>query len=423
MAEPTGETQAGSLHEKILARFEARREVIAEEIAASNVEEIEAFREMADARLHSELLTLARGHLDAFLVSVRSDQPPSNAILAVIRDRAAQRARKMVPLSALVQAYMIAQRVISAAIVREAGANLASREAGLSLVAQTVEYNIAVTAAMTEAYVEAVQADLAELDSARRGFIDALLTTDPERRGDLARSATRLGFDTDRELVAVLARVVFDDETEARRPPPRSATQAIARCSGRPERGAFVVSRDGDVVAVLDAAGSHPPRLVLENASAAIRTNHAAELRAGIGPPFSGLHGFAASYREAHRAMRHARVARPLVFGPGDVTLFDELTSAAADGTDALVPEGIRHLLIDTTIRDTLDAFFAADLNVAGAALALSLHPNSLRYRLRRIAELTGRDPRRAADLLELITASRLIATRDGKHAQEPTIS
>jgi hypothetical protein len=39
-----------------------------------------------------------------------------------------------------------------------------------------------------------------------------------------------------------------------------------------------------------------------------------------------------------------------------------------------------------------------------------SLHPNSLHYRLRRIAEITGRDPPTLASLLELIAAARLAA-------------
>jgi DNA-binding PucR family transcriptional regulator len=67
-------------------------------------------------------------------------------------------------------------------------------------------------------------------------------------------------------------------------------------------------------------------------------------------------------------------------------------------------------MLTDGALRATVEAYFAADLNVAAAAKALSLHPNSLRYRLRQIAEITGRDPRTLAGLLELIAAARLAA-------------
>ena len=57
----------------------------------------------------------------------------------------------------------------------------------------------------------------------------------------------------------------------------------------------------------------------------------------------------------------------------------------------------------------SLDAYVDANLNIAAAAARLNLHPNSLRYRLRRIAGLTGLDPTRMNDLLELLAASRLM--------------
>jgi hypothetical protein len=401
------------LAEKILARFEARADEIAEEIAACSVAEIDGFSGVNDARLYDEIRALARRHLDAFVASVRAGAAPSDAMLAAARERAVQRAREMVPLSALVQSYLIAQRVISAAIVREADTDAASRDAALALTAMTFDYNIAVTAAMAEAYLEVVQGDLAELDSARRGLIDALLTGDPERRSALARRAIGLGFDAGRDVVAVVAVVVLHDEQDPTGPTPRWAARAIARCSGRPERAAFVVSRERDLIAVLDAGGGHPPQLVLERAAAAIEQAHAAALRAGVGTPFSGLDAFPASYREAHRALRHTSAARPLVFGPHDVTLFDELTSSVREDAGTLIPEATRRLLADGATRDTVEAFFASDLQVSAAAKALALHPNSLRYRLGRIAELTGRDPRRLADLLELITAARLINAHD----------
>jgi sugar diacid utilization regulator len=239
-------------------------------------------------------------------------------------------------------------------------------------------------------------------------LIDALLTSDPERHSALSRRAIGLGFDAERQLVVVVAVIVHPGQ-ERGEPTPRWAAQAIARCSGRPERSAFVVSRERDLVALLDAGGSHSPKLVLARGATAIRQGHSAELRAGVGTPFSGVEGFAASYHEARRAMRHSSSARPFVFGPDEVPLFEELTSSARADTGSLIPAKTRELLADSTIRHTVEAFFAADLHVSRAAEALSLHPNSLRYRLSRIGELTGRDPRRLTDLLELITASRVI--------------
>ena len=51
---------------------------------------------------------------------------------------------------------------------------------------------------------------------------------------------------------------------------------------------------------------------------------------------------------------------------------------------------------------ETVHAFAAADLNVTRAADALHVHPNTVRYRLDRIAGETGIDPRTFAGLVEL---------------------
>lgn len=393
----------------ILARFEDRGDEIAEEIAAATVSEVAGFAHINDRMLHSEIRALARLHLGAYLATARSGDGPAASVLAAARERAVLRAREMVPLAALVHSYLIAQRVISAAITREAGTDAPSREAALALIAKTFDYNIAVTTAMADAYVEVVQGDLADLDAARRGLIDALLTSESDSLPLLTRRAIKLGFDPDREYVVALAKVDLPDE-----PPntsaPRWAAQAIARSSGRPERSAFVVSRERDLVALLGVSAGHPPRVVLEQAAATIEHTHGALLRAGVGTSFSGLGAFSHSYEEARRALKHATDQRPLVFGPNDVLLFDELTVSGNEETARLIPEITRRTLSDATVRVTVEAFFAADLNVATAAKLLSLHPNSLRYRLGRIADTTGRDPRKLTDLVELIAAARIIS-------------
>lgn len=48
------------------------------------------------------------------------DTPPSAEVLAFIRSRAALRARQLVPLSALLHAYLIANRVVGRAVARDA---------------------------------------------------------------------------------------------------------------------------------------------------------------------------------------------------------------------------------------------------------------------------------------------------------------
>lgn len=152
---------------------------------------------------------------------------------------------------------------------------------------------------------------------------------------------------------------------------------------------------------------------VLERAAGLLRESRGVDITAGVGPAFTELADMRTSYTEAQRALRHASPSRPFVVGPGEVHLFDELTLSAERGIAALIPDQTRAVLEDPTLRKTLEAFSDANLSVAVAAQRLYIHPNTLRYRLGRIAERSGRDPRVIRDLLELMAASHVLGVRD----------
>jgi DNA-binding PucR family transcriptional regulator len=77
------------------------------------------------------------------------------------------------------------------------------------------------------------------------------------------------------------------------------------------------------------------------------------------------------------------------------------------------------HEFVDQDTRDgghliaTLREYVACDLNGKRAAEHLHIHVNTAHYRLARIAERTGCDLRRVADLLEILIAARLSEARD----------
>jgi carbohydrate diacid regulator len=59
-------------------------------------------------------------------------------------------------------------------------------------------------------------------------------------------------------------------------------------------------------------------------------------------------------------------------------------------------------------LMETLRAYLDSDLDIARTAETLYVHPNTVRYRLRRIADLTGLDTQRFSGLVELLTIARL---------------
>jgi len=392
---------------EIVDRLEARAGQIAGEIADAMLAEVQLFGAERDTAVRAEILALTRQHLDGFVAATRTGSGPPPELLAAVRGRAALRARQMVPLAAQLHSLLIAQRVILAAISAEAGDDAGSRGAALGLTARTFDYSVTVITTLADAYIEVVQGELAELDTARRALVDALLSG-ADARPELARRAVGLGFDVENQQVVALVAVDDRRGCEPYPVPPRWAIPAIARAAGRTQRTAFVVARGNELIALLDRAGPSGYLDVLQRASADIRQAHGAALRAGVGGPFAGLPGFAGAYHQARRALRHTSAERPVVEGPGDLLLFDELTAARQDAAE-LIPAATRAALSDPALRGALDAFVAADLHIATAAKALFLHPNSLRYRLGRIARCTGRDPRRVTDLLELIAATRVL--------------
>ncbi|PWU61530.1 PucR family transcriptional regulator, partial [Micromonospora globispora] len=84
---------------------------------------------------------------------------------------------------------------------------------------------------------------------------------------------------------------------------------------------------------------------------------------------------------------------------------------------DAEARRRLRHDVYATLVRaggellETLDAFFAAAGTLESAARALFVHPNTVRYRLKRIAEVTGFSPLAPRDAFALqvaLTVGRL---------------
>ena len=89
---------------------------------------------------------------------------------------------------------------------------------------------------------------------------------------------------------------------------------------------------------------------------------------------------------------------------------FDYLALHADDTARRLVDPRLRRFLEDDRQRgggliETARVFAAADLNLRVTAERLQVHPNTAQYRLRRIEERTGRNPRRIADLVDLLSA------------------
>jgi hypothetical protein len=138
--------------------------------------------------------------------------------------------------------------------------------------------------------------------------------------------------------------------------------------------------------------------------------------RSGVSPIYHSL-------EETPRALHYARlVLASLPAGCPAVGQFEEtplrvLAAAAPDAAGALA-RAVLGPVLDlptpdrSTLLDTLRAWFEAGGSAVETGRRIYCHPNTVRYRLRRLQEHTGRsldDPRAVAELLAALDALRLM--------------
>jgi hypothetical protein len=198
---------------------------------------------------------------------------------------------------------------------------------------------------------------------------------------------------------------------------------------------AVVVGRSpgGDITAVLHTVyraarrariemigGVHGDRLVVVMGGATDPLTAAGSLAAGfgegpivVGPAVPSLDQAAESARAALAGFR----AAPAWPGAPSPVVADDLLPERALAGDTEARRALRHDVYGAVVRagggllETLDAFFAAGGVLESAARELYVHPNTVRYRLKRVAEVTGLSPLDGRDAFALriaLTIGRL---------------
>ncbi|MFB7032810.1 PucR family transcriptional regulator, partial [Streptomyces sp. NPDC056295] len=147
---------------------------------------------------------------------------------------------------------------------------------------------------------------------------------------------------------------------------------------------------------------------------ACLRVLRRSRARVGFSPCFSSLQG-------APQNLRFARLALSGLPGTGPgVARFDDdplaMVVAAAPAEAARLVEVTLRPVLDlpaaerSRLLGTLEHWFASGGSANATARGLFVHPNTVRYRLRRVEELTGRslsDPRATTDIGAALLAVR----------------
>jgi carbohydrate diacid regulator len=134
----------------------------------------------------------------------------------------------------------------------------------------------------------------------------------------------------------------------------------------------------------------------------------------GIGRYHPGVCGLARSYQDARAALSLGS----RFHGQNGVHCLDSLGIAAFVGvSDERTKIDLATYLLspldhEPELLETLNVFFAADCSPSQTAARVSIHRNTLSYRFDKITSLTGLDPRRFDDAVQIRLALLLRSLR-----------
>lgn len=140
----------------------------------------------------------------------------------------------------------------------------------------------------------------------------------------------------------------------------------------------------------------------------------------GPGPVVASdeLSGLDAVPEAARITMQALRVAHAWPRAPRPVTTHDLLPELCLAGDEqaqsALVAAVFDPLAADPTLLATVTTFLEETASLEATARAMFIHPNTVRYRLRRAAEITGYSPQEARDAYAIRIALTLGRMRTG---------
>jgi DNA-binding PucR family transcriptional regulator len=170
--------------------------------------------------------------------------------------------------------------------------------------------------------------------------------------------------------------------------------------------------REGEVVALCPASGPGALEEVRQGAQEMAERLTGEGFGIGVGSWHPGRDGVAAGYAEAREAAEIAAAGgKPTALAFDEVAIDSMLRSSPHAGrvlTDTLEPLREYDARRQAELVPTLRAYIGSGFNLTRSAGELCVHANTVVYRLKRIKELTGRDPHDPDDLLLLALGLRL---------------
>jgi PucR C-terminal helix-turn-helix domain/GGDEF-like domain len=356
---------------------EARLPRLIEEALAATVERIPFYRDHRVVPVE-ELRRSIAGNLGFLIKAIGDPQAPPD--LAAPEATGRRRALQGAPLPEVLQCYRITFSTLWDALVEHTRAERPeATEALLTTAGLIFRLTDQHALALTEAYRAATAELLLARQQRRSALVEALLTGHPLPQAGPWEAAALLGLPPDGQLVVVAADT--HALAEASLPDVERRLAAHGIVSGwrlTPAQQLGVVSVHAD-----------------QRETMLTVLHRIAKARTGVSPPYRSL---ADTPRALHLAQSALSGLKP---GQVEVRAFSPSPLAALmvcepDEGQRFANEVLGPVLglptdDRTTLLDTLNAYLEHAGSAERAAEVLYCHPNTVRYRLRRLQELTGR--------------------------------
>jgi hypothetical protein len=383
-----------------------RNDAIAQSMVARIVEEVPFYRRaprgvIDDVLVLSTATAAIIGQALAAGVPVRREDAP------IVREHAALRLHQGVSLDAFLHAYRAALFGYWDECARAAAELDVTRDESLALARFVLDAVDTITTHAAEAYLREETRVRMQNGREARDLVERLIRGQPvgDRRDPAAPRLDPTG-----RLVTIVGRVeqaagAVGDALQATRD---ALEESLGLGTARP----LIAIRHGEVVLIAGGAAVGQATARLRIARRRVLEERAADVRFGVSVPTTGFASVQRAYLEAALSLSYSSPARPIV-SLADLSAFEcALLGADATTREVMASKGSALRALADSERaaaiELVRAFSDADLNVSRAARALGIHPNTVRYRLERVAATTGHDPRTFAGLLELLCVAEL---------------
>lgn len=344
-------------------------------------EEIPDYAQLSDEEMDREVLETSRRFVTAFFARIADGRQPVEADLDALSVAGGRRLDMGVSLDSTMHAFRIAGREAWWAVV---GATPEDEQHLLAeLAAQWIDYVDRASSAFARGYLAASHEHLRRLDARRRAIVEALLqATDP---GDVAAIAAQHSVAVAKRYTPLL---LAGEDVSARVDRVLAASPEDSLAGSRGDRVLLLIPGDTpEVERVRRAAGAQVA--VIGDAA----------------PPGPDL---LTSVQAAERVLDAAAGAgRTDVVLTTEDLLVEQLLAAEPRVAAALWRRVVEPLDAhdgDGIFGSTLRRYLATG-SVPRTAEEEHIHPNTAAYRLNRVREITGLDPRVPADAALLVLA------------------